>query len=156
MGLLVWLFFTPNVLNDPSASQTITSCQKHQNNANHLPSSLVKFVSPPSTYSSESVTLSNHKSKRNRIRKSTNKMRRQGGKKPTTTSHARGKLLVTASCFGNRSLATAIHVGDMSPSTAIHVRDKQLAAASHVGGNQPTIENNVGRNISTNEIFCRS
>ena len=56
LGLSVWLFSTPTILNAPNASQVSSLCQGHQNNSS--PSPIVDSP-PPSTSCSESTDSSN-------------------------------------------------------------------------------------------------
>ena len=56
LGILVWLFSTPTVLNDPDASQVSSLYQGHQNTAS--PSHVVDSP-PPSTSCGESTDTSN-------------------------------------------------------------------------------------------------
>ena len=66
LGLLVWLFSTPTVLNAPDASRAIPLCQEHKK---HVSPSLVETSPPPSTSCGESSHTSNLHSKRNKISK---------------------------------------------------------------------------------------
>ena len=56
LGLLVWLFSTPTVLNAPSASQVRSLYQEHQNVSSLSP---VVVSPPPSTSCGESIDISN-------------------------------------------------------------------------------------------------
>ena len=56
LGLMVWLFSTPTVLNAPDASQVRSLYQEHQNTASP---SLVVDSPPPSTSCGESTNISN-------------------------------------------------------------------------------------------------
>ena len=76
LGIPVWFFSTPTVLNAPDASQVRSLYQGHQNTAS--PSHVVASP-PPSTSCGESSDTSNRQSKRNRRRKNRNNNRKQGG-----------------------------------------------------------------------------
>src|SRR5882757_4750501 len=56
LGLPVWLFSTPTVLNAPNASQVSSLYQEHQNTASPSP---VVDSPPPSTSCGESTDTSN-------------------------------------------------------------------------------------------------
>lgn len=84
IGLPVWLFPTPVVLNAPDASQASTLYQEHQNNQDPLPSSPVTPPSSLSTSSSEKIVPSSRSSKRNRRKKNKRCMKQQGGTQLTT------------------------------------------------------------------------
>ena len=56
LGLSVWLFSTPNVLDSPDASQVSSLYQGHQKTASP---SLVAAYPPPSTSCGESTNTSN-------------------------------------------------------------------------------------------------
>jgi hypothetical protein len=49
VGLSVWLWTTPNVLNSLDASQISTLCQGHRMDFDPSPSASAKFTSPPSS-----------------------------------------------------------------------------------------------------------
>ena len=63
LGLLVWLFSTPTVLNALDASQVSTLYQGHQNTISPSP---VVSSPPPSTSCGESTDTSNRQSKRSK------------------------------------------------------------------------------------------
>jgi hypothetical protein len=77
VGLLVWLGTTPKVPNSIDASQLSTLCHGHHVDV----SSSTNSTPPPSTFSCESIAISNWKSKQNRKRKNKKK------KSPTSASH---------------------------------------------------------------------
>jgi hypothetical protein len=72
VGLLIWLWITLNVTNDIDSSKIITLCHGNWIYFYPSPSSYVMSTPPPSYLSGESLPTSNHKSKRNRKRKSKN------------------------------------------------------------------------------------
>jgi len=61
IGLLVWLFSIPNVPNSPNAYPVRTTCQRHHTNTDPLLSTPVKYFSPSSSLSSESMVTSKQK-----------------------------------------------------------------------------------------------
>ena len=65
LGLLIWLFSTPTILNDLDASQVSSLYQGHQKNASPSP---VGYSPPPSTSCGESTNTSNRQSKRSKRR----------------------------------------------------------------------------------------
>lgn len=113
IGLPVWLFFSPVVLNAPNASQTSNLYQEHKNNQDPLPSSSVTSASSLSTSFGEKIAPSSRSSKRNRRKKNKRHMKKQGGTqltadshvgcmKSTTTDHARGKISTTENKVGGK------------------------------------------------------
>ena len=69
LGLPVWLFSTPTVLNAPDASQVSSLYQGHQKTASPLP----VVNSPHSTSCGESIDTSNRQSKRSKRRRNRKK-----------------------------------------------------------------------------------
>jgi hypothetical protein len=103
IGLIVWLFSTPVILNAASASVVSTSPQEHQPHVDpshsspvrsSLPSSLVRSSSVSSSSPSESSEDSNPVDKNKKKMKIKKKKNKQGSKLPTTTRHV-GKQPVT-------------------------------------------------------------
>ena len=83
LGIPVWLFSTPNVLNDPNASQVSSLYHGHQNTAS--PSPVVD--SPlPSTSCGESTDTSNRQSKRSKRRRNRKKTHKKEGTCSTSAS----------------------------------------------------------------------
>ena len=76
LGLPVWLFSTPIVLNAPNASQVSSLYQGHKNTASPSP---VVDSPPPSTSCGEIIDTSNRQSKRSKRRKNRKNTRKQGG-----------------------------------------------------------------------------
>ena len=113
IGLPLWLFPTPVVLNAPDASQVRTLYQEHQNNQDPLPSSPVTSASSLSTSSSENIAPSSRSLKRNRRKKNKRRMKKQGGTQPiidgevgcmqpTIVDHAGGKISTTENKAGGK------------------------------------------------------
>ena len=75
LGLLVWLFSTPIVLNAPGASQGSSLYQGHPKIASPSP---VVDSPPPSTSCGESSNTSNRQSKRSKRRRNRKKTHKQG------------------------------------------------------------------------------
>ena len=88
LGLPVWLFSTPNVLNAPAASQVRSLYQGHQNTTSPLP--VVDFPMT-STSCGESNDTSNQQSKRSKRRMN----RKKAHKKGVTHSTMQVKLSLT-------------------------------------------------------------
>ena len=113
IGLPVWLFPTPVVLNAPDASQASTLYQEHQNNQDPLPSSPATSTSSLSTSFGEKIAPSSRSSKRNRRKKNKRRMKKQGGTQlttdgqvgcmpPATADHAGGKISTTENKAGGK------------------------------------------------------
>ena len=75
LGLLVWLFSTPIVLNAPYASQVSSLYQGHQNTASPSP---VVDSPTPSTSCGESTDTGKRQSKRSKRRRNRKKTHKQG------------------------------------------------------------------------------
>jgi hypothetical protein len=109
IGLSVWLFSTPVILNATSALVVSTSPQEHQPHVDPSPSSPVRSPSPSSlarsssvssSLSSERCEASNPVDKKNKKRKITKKKNKQGSKLPTNSEHV-GKKPVTVDHVGS-------------------------------------------------------
>ena len=74
LGIPVWWFPTPTILNVPSASQVSTLYQGHQNNVSLSP---IVSSTPPSTSCGESTDTSNRQSKRSKRRRNRKKAHKQ-------------------------------------------------------------------------------
>ena len=75
LGLPVWFFSTPTILNAPDASQVSSLYQWHQNTASP---SLVFDSPPPSTSCGESTNTSNRQSKRSKRRRNRKNAHKKG------------------------------------------------------------------------------
>ena len=107
LGLLVWFFPTPTVLNAPDASQVSSLYQGNQNTDS--PSHVV--VSPsPSTSCGESTDTSNRESKRSKIRKNRKKAQNQGGTHSTSVGQVEP-----------HHLASVVHAGGTHSTATKHV-----------------------------------
>lgn len=62
IGLLVWLFSTPTILNAPTTSHRNTTCHEHQIKVNPLVSSPMQYSPTPSSSSGKSIATHNHES----------------------------------------------------------------------------------------------
>ena len=74
--LPVWLFYTPNVLNAPDASQVRSLYQGHQNTVSPSP---VVSSPPPPTSCGESSDTSKLQAQRSKTRNNRKKTQNQGG-----------------------------------------------------------------------------
>ena len=83
LGLPVWLFSTPTILNALDASQVSSLYQGHQNTTS--PSPIVDSP-PPSTSCSERTDTSNRQSKRSKRRMNRKKAHKKGGTHSTSAS----------------------------------------------------------------------
>ena len=101
MGLPIWLFTNPIVLNVPDASQASTLCQEHQTNPHPFLSSPIKSYPPPSSSSGESTTTSNWKPRRKKKKggKPLAFTNQDGGNKPSASANEDGgkQTLVSSS-----------------------------------------------------------
>src|SRR5713226_5489071 len=108
LGLPVWLFSTPTVLNAPDASQVSTLYQGYQNTVSPSP---VVSSPPPSTSCGESIDTSNRQSKRSKRRRNRKKAHKQGGTRSTSASQ----------------------VEPHHPASAVHARGTYPTSTGHVG-----------------------
>jgi hypothetical protein len=98
VGLLVWLWNTPNVPNYLDDSHISTLCHGNRMDIYPLPPSSMKSSTPPSSFSSESILTSNQMYKRNRKRN----IKKQ--KSPTSSSHIGDVPLIFESHAGGDSI----------------------------------------------------
>ena len=108
LGLLVWLFSTPTVLNALGASQVSSLYQEHQNIAS--PSPIVDSPTP-SISCGESTDTSNQQSKRSKRRRNRKKTHKKGGTHSTSTSQVEPHHPVYAVHAGGTYPTSAGHVG---------------------------------------------
>ena len=96
VGLPVWLFMTPVVLNAPNASKERTLCQAHQTNLVPSHSSPIKYSPPPSSSVGESTSISSQ-GPRKKKRKNQKRNKKKGGKPLASSSQDRGKQPIALS-----------------------------------------------------------
>ena len=94
LGLPVWLFSTPTVLNAFDASQVSSLYKGHQKTTSPSP---VVDSPPPYTSCSESTDTSNQQSKRSKRRRNRKKEHKQGGTRSTSVGHVEPSFSASAS-----------------------------------------------------------
>ena len=140
LGLPVWLFFTPTVLNAPDASQVSSLYQGHQNTAS--PSLVVD--SPPSTSCDESTDTSNRQSKRSKRSRNWKKAHKKGGTYSTSVSQVEPHHPASVVHAGGTHPTSVGHVGFEHSTSASQVDLHHPASIFHAGGTDPTSTNHVG------------
>ena len=124
LGIPVWLFSTPTILNAHGASQVRSLYQGHQNTAS--PSPVVDY---PSTSCGESTDTSNRQSKRSKRRRNRKKAYKQRGTRSTSASQVEP-----------HHLASAVHAGGTYPTSIGHVGSKHSTSAIQVDIQHPASE----------------
>ena len=152
LGLLVWLFSTPTILNAPGASQVSSLYQGHQNTASPSP----VFDSPaPSTSCGGSLDTSSRKSKRSKRRRNRKKAHKQGGTHSTSASQVEPHHTASAVHDGGTYQTSTGHVGLSKHSTSASQVDlHHLASVDHAGGILPTFLGHVGSSHSASMVHA--
>jgi hypothetical protein len=101
IGLPVWFFSTPVILNAPGPSNASPSPQEHPPHVDPSPSSPVVSSSLSSPSPSESSEAGNQVDKKKKKRKIKKKKNKQGAKLPTTAGHVGSNQPVTVNQAGN-------------------------------------------------------